>query len=126
MNYDIKYNTGDNYFLIQTHGDFDINDFKELAIEMLTHTNWVPGANCLFDYRMTNMLGVARQDFENASAMHRENNSVVGNGKSALVMKDVGNYGMGRMYQNTTEGHVDTQFQIFSDYNHAKEWITTV
>lgn len=123
MNYHITYDADSACFLITTEGAFDIGAFERLAVDLLENPSWVPGTNCLFDYRETDFTSTARTDLQTASRLHKNNKDLVGSGKSALVMTDGTNFGMGRMYQGMTEPGVATRFKVFTDIAAAKDWI---
>ncbi|NTW89275.1 MAG: hypothetical protein HGB26_09245 [Desulfobulbaceae bacterium] len=112
-----------NFFLIETRGDFDLIDFQKLAAALLKNPSWRVGSNCIFDYRKTNFLAVSKEDLMAVTKMHEKNNSIIGKGKSAFIMKDIGNFGMGNMYKGRTEYYVDTKFEIFTDFDKAKKWM---
>lgn len=123
MTYAISYEEKPEYFLIETQGEFDIEDFNALAAELMAHPCWKPAIACLFDYRNTQFIRVRPEDLEKARVLHKANDSRIGKGRSALVMKDTGNYGVGRMYQGSTEFHVQTEFKIFTDIEEARSWV---
>lgn len=124
MHYSINYECEPDFFLVETQGNFNINSFRELAQELLTHEKWRPGAACLFDYRKSDFQDLSAEDLEKAKVMHQQNNEVIGKSRSALVMKNLVNFGIGRMYQGKTEFHVDTEFRIFTVIEDAVQWVT--
>lgn len=123
MEFEITFNDDNNFFVIKTSGDFDIYDFEKLAYQLLEDPNWEPGANCIFDYRMTDFTKVGLKAFVRSKTLHSINDQLIGDGKSALVMKDLSNLGLGRIYGGMTEPFVQTKFSVFSDYGKAQEWI---
>lgn len=123
MDYTIEFNAADRYFLVTTHGEFSMSDFQKLAESLLHHENWATGVSCLFDYRKTNFLKVDRQELIQAASLHQQNDDAIGRGKSALVMADIGNFGMGRMYQGITDGMVQANFGVFLDFDEALSWL---
>ena len=123
MKYSIQYDDVENFFCIKTIGEFSIEVFQDLVEELFSHKFWHPGANCLFDYRETDFLKVPIEELQRVSELHIKSNQIVGQGKSAFVMMNSSNYGMGRMYQGMTEFSVQTEFFIFTDFNKAKNWV---
>ena len=123
MNYSIEFDAENDFFLIRTEGAFDIAVFCRLADELLSHSAWSPGKDCLFDYRKTDFVDSALEDLKTASNLHKSKNDLVGPGRSALVMTDITNFGMGRMYQGLTEPSVATRFRVFTDFAEAQSWI---
>lgn len=124
MEYDITFDRDKNYFYIKTMGDFSINDFFNLADDLLNREDWQTHSDCLFDYRETSFLGVSSRELELATHKHSTENQIVGAGKSALVMRDINNYGMGRMYEGMTSPLVDVKFMVFTDMDEAVAWLT--
>lgn len=122
MEYSIKYDDVGNYFVIETEGDFNLDHFGKLADDLLNHNKWVPGTNCLFDYRKTSLFSMSNSDITKAAQMHINSNSKIGNGKSAFVVMNIGNTGMSRMYEAST--CVDTTFSHFIDIDKARKWLT--
>ena len=125
MNFSIKYEEIGAVFLIETEGDFNFDEFRTLNEQLFAEKNWKPGTKCIFDHRKTNFHAISNEDLERVAKYHIKNNDKIGNGKTALVMKDLGNYGIARMYEGNTEYRVDTKFMAFTDINKAKEWIMT-
>jgi hypothetical protein len=125
MQYSIIFDDLNNYFFINTTGTFNVDIFSKLAKDLLTHPKWVTGSNCIFDYRNTDFIKTSTNELLSATNMHKRNNDIIGHGKSAFVMKDIANFGIGRMYQSLTEGNVDTSFYIFTDINKAIDWVMT-
>lgn len=123
MDYSIRYQGDRGFFEIKTRGPFSIDVFKSLASALLAHERWAPGTDCLFDYRDTDFTDVPTADFHEASLLHQVNNETIGKGRSALVMKPLGNFGLGRMYQGMTEIDVDTAFYVFTEYDDALAWL---
>lgn len=126
MEYKISYNSIENAFEIETQGDFDITDFKSLVEDLLTHSQWRPDSNCIFDYRKTDFMDVSLKTLQTASNLHQANNDLVGKGKSVFVMKSRSNFGMGRMYEAMVSPHVNTCFKIVTDITEARAWIRSV
>ena len=123
MEFEITFNEDDQFFIITTMGEFNIHDFENLAYQLLEDPNWKPGTNCIFDYRKTEFIKVGLKDFVRSKTLHSINDRLIGNGKSALVMKDLSNLGLGRIYGGMTEPFVETEFSFFTEYEKAYEWI---
>lgn len=123
MDYTIASHPHANAFVITTRGAFDIHDFTRLADELLAHPDWQPGCQCLFDYRGTDFAAVQAVELRWAADLHAERNGRIGQGRAALVMKDLLDFGMGRMYEMSLGDRAAAELQVFRDIAEARRWI---
>ena len=124
MEYEIFYNFSNNFFTISTTGDLCVKSFSNLAEDLLYHRDWEPGTDCLFDFINTDFSKASRDELRLIALLHRQKEFLIGKGKSAFVMRDLCNFGMGRMYQGITEPTVSRIYGIFlHDLIGARSWL---
>lgn len=123
MKYQIRYDHSHNFFLIETEGDFCQKTFELLKKDLFANPNWQPGTDAIYDYRKTNFYKVSDEDFQRIEDSNEQQKKQLGNGKAALVMGDITNFGMGRLYENKHGNSIDIHFCVFTDFNKAYDWI---
>lgn len=90
---------------------------------VLNHQQWVPGTDVLFDHRE---LDLSQADFNtmfSAAKGHAEHDEHIGDGRAAIVFGSKRDYGLGRMFQNATEGEVKATLRIFDNLREAELWL---
>lgn len=123
MKYEIKFQNPPGFFHIETKGAFCVATFRQLAEDLLAHREWKAGTHCLFNYLNTDFSKVSLEKFREISWLHYSQDNSIGSGKSAFVVKDDLNFGLGRMYQGMTEAHVSANFGTFRNLDDALAWI---
>ena len=110
------------YFRIVTCGDFSLTHHKRMVRDLLSHEEWRPGARTLFDHRLLRFGDIGFAEMLELEAVHVSNDSVIGDGKSAILMSS-NDYGLGRQFQNITDAGVSAQIRIFKNEVEALAWL---
>ena len=123
MDYSIKYNIEQDYFHIFAKGKFEIGRLLSLVDDLLTHQHWGNGENCIFDYRNCDLSEASDKELKFIFNVHLENNFLIGNGKPAFVVNSITDYCLAGMYQGCAGNYVEVNFNVFTNFDHALEWI---
>jgi len=109
---------------VTLEGDFDINDFCGIFGDLFSREYWRTGLHILFDDSMLNLSDTNYEIIRHASDCYSENYSHIGDGKIALLMHSVSDFGRGRQFQILTEMKVPANLQVFMDEAEAVIWLT--
>ena len=123
MNWTIEKNENKNFFKIVTEGLFSVEDHQRMIVEITSRADWKPGMNAFFDNRK---LDFSRSDISimrEAANNHVQNDPLIGNGRSAILMKTTTDFARGRQFEILTDNKISTFLRIFSDEAKALEWL---
>lgn len=109
---------------IRTEGQFSADGHLRMARDILGRPFWSPGRDVLFDHRALSFRGVRFSDIREAADNHRAHDREIGDGRAAIVMKDLADYGVGRMFDGVTADSVHARLRIFLDLEEAIAWLT--
>ena len=123
MHWTIEFDESHGYFLIVTSGDFNFTDHRKMVEDLLSQPEWRPATATLFDHRQLRFDDIGFSEVLEAKSVHVNNDAQIGNGKSAILMKSTADYGIGRQFQNVTDGRVLAQIRIFLDEAEAIAWL---
>ena len=121
MKYKIEYLNQNNLFTIKTDGNMTGNDFIAMAEEILNHPHYKPNDNILFDHRELKLENVTIHDIEKIRKFHRKNEKIIGNSKSAIVVKS--KFEWDNIWKQGEKIKTDNIVKIFYDFNNAINWI---
>jgi hypothetical protein len=123
MKLSAEYIKDKHYVLIVAEGNFTAEEQLQMMDDISGRKYWKPGLNLLCDFRKLefdiNSLATIRE----VSANRRKKENEIGNGKSALVMSSLADYGRGRQYQLLTESKVSAKIRVFTDEKEALDWL---
>jgi hypothetical protein len=126
MDWTFEFDGGEGYVLIVTRGDFNIADHRRMVGDLLSRPEWRPGSAALFDHRQVRFGGIGFREVMEAKSIHVDNDTRIGNGKSACLMSSLADYGTGRQFQNLADGKVSARVRIFLDEAEAVAWLLDV
>lgn len=113
------------FIKIITEGDFNPEDHLKMVMDIVSSDFWKPGMNVLFDNRNLHF------DFSDVSSISEAVNNhfmydeKIGNGKSAILMNSVSDYGRGLQFELFGEGKLSTRLEIFLNEKGAIDWLTS-
>jgi hypothetical protein len=85
--------------------------------------DWEPGYNVLVDFRSTHTFDLSMPDIEELAALHESLESIIGDGKLAVVASTDVVYGISRMWETVTESHTLLTTNVFRDLREAEDWL---
>ena len=112
--------------LVRTRGEFNITDHRRMIADIVTRDEWYPGHPILFDHRQLSFGAVGYADMKDALDNHSLYEDRIGKARSAILMKSIADYGLGRQFQGLADGHVSAELQVFTDESSATEWLCRV
>lgn len=111
------------YVAVTTRGAFAADDHGRMVEDIVTRDFWRPGTSVLFDHRALDFgasgLAVMRQAGEN----HQAHDVRIGDGKAAVLMGTLVDYGRGRQFELLTDGRVSANLRVFLDEAEALRWL---
>jgi hypothetical protein len=112
------------YAVVTTSGTFDVPDHLRMIEDITTRPGWRPGMDALFDHRALDLGEAAdlRAMYE-AGDNHRRNDEVIGDGRAAILVRSLSDYGRGRQFELLTEGRVSATLRVFMDEAEARDWL---
>jgi hypothetical protein len=123
MKWTFEYVEDMGYIKIVSEGEFSAGEAVQLIEDLLSQPYWRKGIPVLVDNRKLDYSGGGTTAIKEASKFHIANDERIGNGKSALLMKSVTDFGLGRQYELLTDESVSANLHIFMDENQALRWL---
>jgi hypothetical protein len=123
MKWTFEYVEDGNYIKVVSKGVFSADDQARLVEELMSQPYWRKGLPVLFDNRKIDYSIGGTAAIKEAGEYHIKNNERIGDGKAALLMKSVTDFGLGRQYELLTDEAVSVNVHIFLDENQALRWL---
>ena len=109
---------------IKTAGTFSIEDHVRMIEDIVTREFWKPGTDIFFDHRN---LQFGKTDIElmrSASANHKKYDKLIGNGRAAILMKSLTDFGRGRQFELLSSDKISAKLRIFLEEEKAVDWLS--
>lgn len=110
--------------VVRTHGEFNVSDHLLMVADIVARDEWHPGHPILFDHRQLDLDNAGYSEMQSALENHRLYEERIGRARSAILMKSIADYGLGRQFQNLAEGYVSAELRIFTDESSATQWLS--
>jgi hypothetical protein len=124
---DISVEITGNTARVTLSGTFAIDRWKDAYDQTLTHPDFRPGMNTLWDFRgAVDIHLLSTQDLHAVAAEVVERVDKRGAGRSALVMNRDVDFGMARMYEMMMDGMTALTVRVFRDMHEAESWLEKV
>jgi hypothetical protein len=123
MEWTVEHRTAQDYVVVTTHGSFSADDHLRMTQDIVERDWWRPGLAVLFDHRELDFGASGLATMRRAGDNHTANDARIGDGKAAVLMKTVADYGRGRQFELLTEGQVGARMRIFLDEEEALAWL---
>lgn len=108
---------------VRTRGTFNLADYGRMIQDITSQPFWKPGLDALFDHRALDFGATGFEIMWSASSKHAANDAAIGRGRAAVLMKNLADYGRGRMFENLASDTISAQLSIFTDETKAREWL---
>jgi hypothetical protein len=113
----------DDYAIVTTSGTLNAADHLRMIEDIVTRPGWRSGMDVLFDNRGLSFGEADLRAMYEAGANHLRNDARIGDGKAAILVSSVSDYGRGRQFELMTEGRVSANLCVFMDENEAVGWL---
>ena len=123
MRFEISYVEQGNYLLAEITGGANLDLLKTLVSDALQHPKWDEFIPTLVDCRGFSANNLSSDDVYELSELCKSLGTHLGSGGCALVMSKELDFGLARMWQMMTEGHIEMPIEIFRDIDEAREWV---
>jgi len=119
---DYSYEKG--FAIVTTSGEFKIEDHARLVEDLTSKDFWKPGTNVLFDHRNLEFCHTTMSLMQEAAENHKSKDDLIGDGKAAILMKSVVDFGRGRQFELLASDRVSARLRVFLDEKTALDWIS--
>ncbi|HEU4561120.1 MAG TPA: hypothetical protein VFS20_24930 [Longimicrobium sp.] len=123
MHWTVEFPAGDDYAIVTTSGTFNAADHLRMIEDIVSRPGWRPGTNVLFDHRNFSFSDADLRAMYEAGTNHLRNDERIGDGKAAILMRSLSDYGRGRQFELLTADRVSARMRIFLDQHEAVEWL---
>lgn len=123
MNWIAEYRKDRSFVTVVTNGDFTLEDHEKMIKDIVSREFWQPGTDVFFDHRKLNFGQTSIDLMKRASANHHENDELIGDGRAAILMKSLVDFGRGRQFELLPADKVSAKMRIFMDADAAINWL---
>jgi hypothetical protein len=123
MKWSAEYIPDKHYVCIVAEGDFTVEGQLQMMEDVAARDYWQPGMNILCDFRKLEFNPDSLPVIREVSVNRLKKDAQIGNGKSALLMNSLADYGRGRQYQLLVESKVSAHHRVFTDEKAALDWL---
>ena len=125
MRWTVELPGADGYGVVTTSGVFDAAGHERMVEDITTRPGWRPGMDVLFDHRALDFSEADLRAIYLASGNHLRNDERIGDGRAAVLVRSLHDYGRGRQFELLTEGRVSATMRVFMDEAEARDWLAT-
>ena len=123
MRWTVELPGADHYAVVTTSGVFDVSDHVRMIEDITTRPGWRPGMDVLFDHRALALGEADLRAMYEAGENHRSNDERIGDGRAAVLVRSLNDYGRGRQFERLTQGRVSATLSVFLDEAEARDWL---
>ncbi|MFC2149189.1 hypothetical protein ACFLQ8_00640 [Candidatus Auribacterota bacterium] len=123
MEYKVTNDNESGFFIVSTEGKMNAREFIQMAKAILSHPQWVPNGNVLFDHRRLDFDDVPLDDLDVIRCFHQQKEERIGKGRSAIVVKDGF---VGKWFDLWSQGEkikTESNVKVFDSYDQAVLWV---
>lgn len=108
--------------IITASGRVNVLELKEIFTEIIGHEDWQAGFNMLCDYSRIEDFDVTSQDIDEITEWQNSIDSLIGNGRCAVVAAKDSVFGMSRMWEILSSERAQ-QICVFRRMADAHSWL---
>ncbi len=123
MEYKIKFKPELSAVYIHGVGEVSRKGIRDFHYEYLNDKRWEPGMNVIIDFRELSFKKFKPTDIQFIKDLVVGSREQIGNGKMAIIISSVNDFGLARMWEMKTESFVDFSVTVFFTREDALEWI---
>ena len=121
MSIEFRFDSEEGLFYATVKGDLDVEDIIATLTEIISHEDFKPGMNGMFDLLASTWESVP-EDLRRIVRFIIENNEMIGLARCAVVVGNDRAYGMSRMFEVFSE-ETTVDVRIFRALDKAKRWM---
>jgi hypothetical protein len=111
-------------FVGATSGEADVEDFRRMLDEMLSHPEWTPGSPWLHDHTELDAGALTVNEIKRIADLCAERSSQFGSGKCAIVAGRDLEFGLARMWAVYVEDRWSAEPNVFRSKDEALDWLS--
>lgn len=123
MEWKLSFHESPAHLEIVNNGLFTLEAYQEMLEDILSHKDWHPGMDSLYDSRLLDFSQASYEIMSKAAEFHAANDARYGDGKLAGVVKSGVDFGSARQFDSLTTEKISARIQIFSDMDEARRWL---
>lgn len=117
---------GPRFVTVRTAGTFGVADHEAMVRDITSRDFWKPDRDVLFDHRALSWAGTGYDTMARVAQTHRAFDQLIGRGRAAMLMANMADYGVGRIFDGISSGVVEARMQAFVDEGAARAWLNEV
>ncbi|HYH78269.1 MAG TPA: hypothetical protein VEX86_00680 [Longimicrobium sp.] len=123
MNWTVQLPETAGYAVVTTSGTFTAADHLRMVEDIVGRPGWRPGTDVLFDHRGLDFSDADLRAMYEAGTNHMGNDSRIGGGKAAILMRSLSDYGRGRQFELMMGDRISATLHVFLDEAEAVAWL---
>ncbi len=124
MAQEIFYDNELDCMVVRTTGFGSLESIHKSHRELMSHPKWKPGRNVVVDHRKLELSHLKPSDIACLVNMVKNSRTELGDGRFAVVIASDFTFGLGRMWEISTEPDTDLSICIFRDPEEAFLWVS--
>lgn len=124
MNWVVEHRENRAFVTIKTAGTFSIEDHVRMIEDIVTREFWKPGTDIFFDHRNMQFGKTDIELMRQATANHKKYDKLIGNGRAAILMKSLTDFGRGRQFELLSSDKISAKLRIFLEEEQAVDWLS--
>lgn len=124
MNWTVHKPEGKSYITVVTEDDFNLPDHQRMIEDIISRDFWKPGTDAFFDHRKLQFNSTGYYRMKEASEIHQKYEQQIGDGKAAILMKSLADFGRGRQFEMLIDNKASAKLRIFLDEKEALDWLS--
>jgi len=110
--------------VVRTAGFGSLENLFSTHRTLMSHPMWMPGRNVMIDHRKLELSYLQPSDISQLADLVKNSRGELGDGRMAVVLIGDVVFGLGRMWEITSEPDTDLNIRIFKDDKEALLWVS--
>jgi hypothetical protein len=123
MQWTVELRGAGEYAVVTTSGTFTVDDHLRMIEDIVSRPGWCPGTNVLFDHRDLTFGDAGLRAMDQAGANHLRYDARIGDGKAAVLVRSLSDFGRGRQFELLTDDLISARMCVFMDLDEAVGWL---
>lgn len=123
MNWTIEHIREGRFVRVNVTGTYNIEDHIRMLEDVAAREFWKPGMNLLIDDRNLDFKSTNLEEFREAGKRRAEMDTLIGGGRTAVLVSSLTDFARARQYELITSGKVSSKMDVFKDEDDAIKWL---